>query len=723
MNMSRKSDSRARTMTTRLAIAAFAVLGVSILIVQASTARAAEVCSPRSAGAPLLVTADCLDPRFDQPYIDVEEWRDEPAETPSVLGLTTQRHDAPHIKVRHLYVHGGFKGTDAKFSFYLPPKEQYQGRFYQTTHQLLTSEEAAPYNIAMSVASGAYFVQTNMGGSEIARTAEDAASGRTDPSIGTYRVNAAAAKYSRVVATRIYGRHRTFGYLYGGSGGSIQTIASAESTVGVWDGFIPYVMGNPVTNPSKFLARANALRLLKDVWPTVMDGFEPGGGDPYAGLNGEQKEALQEVTRYGFPPRAWHNYVPQGTGPLGFVAAFVPIMDPAYEHDFWSKAGYGGSDPSSSAAAARIQHSARVVRVVTGPSRGPFLVATQLELSSVPTGDVTGADLIIKSGAAEGQSAPVGAVVGGLVSFGLGANPAMVSTFKAGDEVTIDNSRYLALQSYYRYSIPPKGSVYDHPAVFDSFRNANGTPKYPQREFIVGLKQSMMTGDQADPGRIRGKMIVVQSLMDGDALPWEAAWYHSKVRDVLGKSAEDTFRIWFTDHGQHTAPLTPADQTHVVSYQGLLEQALRDLSVWVEKGVAPPASTQYTVVEGQVRVPAEAGERKGIQPVVALKVGGGVVRAEVTAGSPVSFRATIEVPPGTGTVVSADWDFEGTGEYAVAEKLSNMPSSKVNLTTSHTFTKPGTYFPALRATSQRQGNAETPYARVQNLGRVRVVVK
>lgn len=42
---------------------------------------------------------------------------------------------------------------------------------------------------------------------------------------------------------------------------------------------------------------------------------------------------------------------------------------------------------------------------------------------------------------------------------------------------------------------------------------------------------------------------------------------------------------------------------------------------------------------------------------------------------------------------------------------------------SHTFTKPGTYFPVLRATSQRKGDQQTAFARVQNLGRVRVVVK
>ncbi|MEP7318497.1 MAG: hypothetical protein ABI921_07140, partial [Panacibacter sp.] len=51
------------------------------------------------------------DTLFKEPYVDVDEWRD--------------------IPVRHRYVHGGFKGNDTRFSFYFPPKEKYQGRFYQ----------------------------------------------------------------------------------------------------------------------------------------------------------------------------------------------------------------------------------------------------------------------------------------------------------------------------------------------------------------------------------------------------------------------------------------------------------------------------------------------------------------------------------------------------------------------------------------------------------------
>jgi hypothetical protein len=668
------------------------------------------------------ITGDAEDPHFNQPYVDVEEWRDEPAQVPSPLGDTTQRQSVPAIKARHLYVHGGFKGTDTKFAFYFPPKEQYKGRFYQPTHQLLTSENSSAYNVAMAVNAGAYLVQSNMGGKEIARSAEDNAAGTTDPSIGSYRANAAAAKYSRVVARRIYGpgTPRPYGYLYGGSGGAFQTADSAQNTSGVWDGFIPYVMANPATTPAGLLARANALVLLGDKWPAVIDAIEPGGsGNPYAVLNAEQKVTLDEATRYGMPLRAWANYVPQGTGPLGFIAAFVPLLDPGYLTDFWTKPGYIA--PTSTARERRIQSTATVVRVIEAPATGPrsqFTVGTQLELSAVPTGNLDGADLIGGGGAFR---APIGTVNGKVIGFRLGARPDVVSRFKVGDTVTIDNSNYIATLTYYRHSLPKYRSAFDFPEAFGSFRNADGSPKYPQREVNVGIGQHNL--NYAVPlGKIHGKMIAVQNLMDGDAFPWMALWYRAKVREAIGAAFDNNYRLYVNDHAQHTAPATTAMMTHVVSYQGILEQALLDLSAWVEKDVAPPASTSATVKDGQVIVPASAAARKGIQPTIVLKVNGGE-RADVAVGQPVRFAATIETPPGTGFVVAADWDFDGTGTYPTAQELKETKLAKVTVTASHTYTQPGTYFAAIRATSHRHGDGKTPYERVQNLGRVRVVVK
>ena len=94
-------------------------------------------------------------------------------------------------------------------------------------------------------------------------------------------------------------------------------------------------------------------------------------------------------------------------------------------------------------------------------------------------------------------------------------------------------------------------------------------------------------------------------------------------------------------------------------------------------------------------------------------------------GKPVTFIAEVEVPQHTGKVVAAEWDFEGSGKFPIAGKftLTDKAGSRATLTTTYAFSKPGTYFPALRVTSQRQGDAKTPYARIQNLGRVRVAVK
>ena len=73
-----------------------------------------------------------------------------------------------------------------------------------------------------------------------------------------------------------------------------------------------------------------------------------------------------------------------------------------------------------------------------------------------------------------------------------------------------------------------------------------------------------------------------------------------------------------------------------------------------------------------------------------------------------------------GQIVALDWDFAGNGDFTPAS--FGAPNPVVVIQADFTYTTPGTYFPALRATSQRDGDPNTPFAKVQNLGRVRVVV-
>jgi hypothetical protein len=671
----------------------------------------------QSAESPAALPAKA-DPLFNQPYIDLDEWRDKP--------------------VRHRFVHGGFKGTEARFAFYFPPKEQYQGRFFQhvtpapagetlDAHNAVVGSGELEQHMLFSLASGGYFVLTNEGG-------PGAIAG--DQTIVGYRVNAAAGEYSRVVAGQMYGGRRPFGYVFGGSGGCFKSTSGFENTT-TWDGAVPFVCGSPMAIPNVFTVRVLAMRILKDKFPSIADAVEPGGGDMYQNLNDEEKAALREVTQMGFPPAGWFNYKTIGEGAFPVLFPIVKLMDASYFKDFWTVPGYEGFKPSPSLAHARIQHSTVVAKVVSGDDaevkrlsggvdQAKDAVSDSqigLQMESMPSGSLEGAFVIVKSGASAGKELPVGKVLGNVVFIGVnpfGAdNSTDIKAIKAGDQVILDNSDFLAAEYYHRHQVPTPDFY-----VWDQFRGPDGKPLEPQRAMLIG---PMVTGaGSVQSGRFKGKMIIVESMMDQDALPWQGDWYRSKVKEALGDHIDDSFRLWYVEHALHSDGARQGDTTHTVSYIPDLYQALRDVSAWVEKGVPPPSGTNYKIVNGQVEVPGTAAERKGIQPVVSVTVAGGA-RAEVPTGKPVTFTAVIDVPPGTGKVVSASWDFEGEGTFSVNQEItrsnSNTSGSQVRLEITHTFSKPGTYFPALLAASQRDGDANSPFTRIPNLGKVRVIAK
>ena len=663
--------------------------------------------------------AGTKDPEFDTPFVDVDEWRDEP--------------------VRHRYVHGGFEGTETRFSMYFPPAERYEGRFFHPVMPISGTEHAVGLGllvgmggtIEFAVDSGAYLVESNQG-----RTSPFPG---PDPTLAGFRASTATARYSRVLAAEMYGDHRPYGYIYGGSGGSLKTMSCFESSPGVWDGAVPFVTATPMSMPSSFTVLNHALRILRDKFPQITDAVEPGGhGDIFAGLTTEEREALTEVTRMGFPPRAWFD-VERIAASYSMVWSLlvddVINWDPEYFEDFWTTPGYLGYDPPASLASARLQHPTVITRAVgLDEARALGLpppmtmnvgsgssAPVALQMESIPEASLQGAAVRMTSGAAEGGVLYVTDRRDDYLLVSFGAHHARrLSGVATGDEVVIDNSVYLASQTYHRHQYAPGFPQWEQFQV-------DGHPLYPQRPELLGPRYSRQGSGSIMSGRFGGKMIIVQCLMDEVAYACQALHYRDKVRDALGDRVDDRYRLWFVDHALHTAPQVmpgeprPVRTTRVLGYAGVLQQALRDLAAWVEQGVAPPPSTEFTVRDAQIAVPPSAGARRGIQPVAEVTVNG-EARAEVAVGETVHFEARVEVPPGAGQLVDADWDFEGAGDYPVPGPRFDGSQWSVRLTAEHTFAEPGTYFPALRVTAQRQGKVDTPFARVQNLGRVRVVV-
>lgn len=628
-------------------------------------------------------------------------WEPDPAYRTPVIDSTEDRTSP----VPHRRVTGHFQGTDKRFAFFFPPKGQWHGRFFQKAYPTY-DENASDTTIAFGADSGAYTVQCASGGG--------------------FQVDAAAAVFSRKVAAQYYGTsRRIYGYVYGGSGGSFQTVGAMENTTGVWDGAVPFVPGSPMAIPNYFLVRGMAWFVLRGKAAQIADAVRPGGSkDPYAGLNKVERAVLKEVTELGVPLRAWDDYAyvlglkdPVFLTGIGGIAR---SMDPTYADDFWNAPGYLGTEKSGLGdlfRAALVDSTATITKV----ARDSGNVPTSFTIDSVASKDLTGTEFTLSASG----GTKIGTLKGSLdresrvFTLAGGNTSEILDDVVDGAQLRTDNRWFLALLSYHRHQVPTRSGFY----AWHQFLSADGTPIHPQRSVQVGAAISQsVSGGGTWSGRLNGKAIMVANLLDTDAFPWDADWYSAQVRAALGDQYDDTFRLWYNDNADHLddAVVTPAREARLVEYVPVLQQALRDVSAWVERGVEPARSTRYDVVGSQVNVPAEAGRRRGVQPVVNLTVGGGA-RIEVEAGRRVLFRATVQVPPGAGKLVAAEWDTTGDGTYTAVPFGPVRDTLELHHT--HTYTEPGTYFATLRATSQREGDRRTPFARVQNLGRVRVVVR
>lgn len=680
------------------------------------------------------------DQHFGAPYIDLDEERDTP--------------------VPHRHIHGGFADCDTRFTFYFPPKEQWQGRLVMPMEGAHAGHEdffggalgEAMGGLPLTTRVGGYMVETNMGhiGDDIDPK------GGEDATLYGWRAAVEGARFSKYVARQVYGVEPHHSYVWGGSGGGRRSPLVLENAPDVFDGAMPFMGGGdvrpfPATERIKgaqvmsFACMFNVQRLLRDpaTASRLIDAMQPGGtGNPFEGLDTHQAEELASLYRQGFPHgNEFMIFTPMGQIWLwSSIADLLVEQDPTYFEDFWTKPGYIGHDLPAAVERDVIDVRTTVSRVVTvrdlltDPAfEAPEYMMTKtmaglmageagmdmayaIEVKGLPDGYRLGAGLQLTSGEAAGRQLYAISTVGDLFACdGHGeANLKRFEGVKAGDEIHVDNRKFLAFCYFHRHHLMDD-------AQFDSLRH-DGQAIY--RQHPVPLMSPLMGVSYT--GHYAGKLLWMQHTHDSSLWPGQGLIYRDAVLATGGPDfAADHYRLQWTQNAEHIPPSylpngpTRATATWLIDYFPIIEQGLADLISWTEGGEAPP-NTAFEWVDGQVKLPDSASARGGIQPVVSVTADGGV-RTHVTAGDQVQLVVDTEVPPHAGTIVSVEWDWDGSGSFPFQHEVTGKDTA-LTLQTSHVYDTPGTYFVTARVRSQRDGDASQVHRLITNVASARIVV-
>lgn len=646
-------------------------------------------CKSLSANGPMQVTADCIDPVYNTPIYT--------------------NHSDDTSPVKHRKVTGYFNGTEIAFNIYMP-YQGWEGRFFQMVfpEQLATGN---PGEIGYGAESGAYTVHVQ--------------------GTGGYRADAAVAKLSRTIARKFYNLEpssKIYGYIYGGSGGSFKTVGAMENTFGVWDGGVPIIQGIPISDPTDASITSLGGLVFGDISEQLKNAVRPGSDiDPKQLMNPVQQAMWEEVTALGMPPAAWEDFDGSGRNRsqvyelLRVAATSLKQTDPTYVNDWWSKSGYLGTEKSELGDLFRsslIEFNATVRNVERDSDSTPVDIELDRSPSAAPRRNWYEFTLQSECSGEKGGTFTAHMEPNSTKAIIYSdSNSTVLNCLQKDVKLRVDNRWYLALHTFHRHELPSRESY----PVFDYLRKADGTPKYPQRSVLAApIFAQSASGGGTNSGNITGKMIVMDTLMDNKAFPWQADWYRTQVKKSLGDKFNDQYRLYYSDNADHEmGPVESAVKYRLVDFTGLFQQNVRDLAAWVEKGIEPPRQTKYSISNGQVHVPKSASERGGIQPVVHVTVHN-ATRAEAHVGSPVTLQASVEVPSHAGKIVSLAWDVEGNATFVPVEFGS--PAAKMNVNTTHVYTKPGVYIPSIKVASHRSGEKNSTYCLAYNLGRARVIV-
>lgn len=658
---------------------------------------------------------------FGAAFIDIDEWRDGPR--------------------RHRYIHGGFEDTHTRFSLYLPPDEFFGGRVLKHLeggsggHDNLFSIDnmfAARWQFDFAFEEfGAVLMESNQG-----HFHDEGMGFHND--VWLYGASAESARFAKWLANRLYGRPVHHAYVFGASGGGHRTYQCLMHRGDVFAGGVPEDCG---VNPGLYWsAQALAIGLLGDQGiKRVADACEPGGGDPFEGLTFDQREALADLFRMGYPRRAVNQ---MQTLAAPFTLYNARDDNPGYFKDFWSKVGFLGHDDPDRLAKRRVKLRAKIKAISSAKElaqrnpastalvmAGAGLMATMGASVDVEDPErIYMADVTFVTGKAAGRKMVVAHVEpGGFILPFQQRCPQMFEGVEPGDEVEIDNSDWLALNYLYKHNVEwnvPGLHTDAAPVPLEYLDFAlDGRPIHVQTGEIIYDLNVLKPFDS--------KMIVIAASLDSMIWPTKLSPLDRHFRMTQGDRVKDTYRFWWVENATHGPPemgvMVSSEhdprvwRTRLVDYAGPAKQALLDVAAWAERGVPPPGDTRYSISRnGALVLPESAAERGGVQPLARLRANGGE-RAEVKVGEPVRFEGFAEAPPEGGTIVRAEIDFVSDDTWPFRGEIPGGESKSVAVETTHAFDEPGVYFPSFRVSARREGLSGKGLP-IQNLARVRVVV-
>jgi hypothetical protein len=677
---------------------------------------------------PLIIDDSCADPYFN-------------AGNFVITSTTQQTYSGVGGPIPYTEIKGYFRARDTAtnplpagvlgsptlrqqdYVFRIPDKRFFRNRTLQVQHPIISNsivdDRQAFTNGAMSV--------NHVNASQTNTSAH-------------WRHSAAATKIAEGIVRKMYGTTgKIYSYYWGCSGGGQMAQAAAEGQTGVWDGVIvvcPATRGNPghafqwqshygLAMPAEKRARISSLRMVGN-GVDASDGLSEAEKTLlYAGLNDEEKSVLNELLAAGFP-----------LNELGTEFGLSPItgsdeifyLDPTYEEDFWSKPGYAGSNPPAYLAAAKMDGFA-AIRGVNRDAQGKA-ISIQLDPATIPavpsaaaspigtTGQrfyVYAADGVTRATDPSSRSWAFGALSGnldrktGLLTLSGNNSPVLLNALAVGGKIRVNNRFLLAAYFYPRHTIMPGYYQYDQ------YRNADGTPKYPQRRFSVTDVTTMNQGAGVlSLGNIKAKVMLFQNLSDPAAFPSWVAGYANTIERTLGKAkASQMLRTYYQERGGHS-------NGGIVG--GVFNQALLDMMAWAEKGIAPKPSSQWTfeLPLTQVILSPNPAVRRGLQPVISIAVNGSD-HAKVGIDQPVTIAAKLAMPPTTGRIVKYDWTF---GSVTTEATILPKPLQAVDVARTVSFTTPGTYLVRVTASGQRNGLVDPADQTLsQNYKEVRVTVE